>query len=277
MRKFLLLAGIFTVLACNTAKAERYYEEDGYYYREQPRYTRSVEYASDREYQKPQPRYERVRRSEVREVREPQYHKKEYVQYEEPNKIRPYIGIDVATSKMDFGDDQWVKDYDGGDNYFDDGNTSLSFVVGAKFNKHFGLEAFYQKSVDGKNELGFDYGEDLWAKDETSLSYTAMGVDAIGYLPINQDFELLASLGLAHYDFESKADYSSYSAYDDYGYVEGSDTKDFKSLGVRVGIGAQYNLTNNLAIRGMARYIKMNDDDYVKSLTELSLGLRYMF
>ena len=30
MRKFLLLAGIFTVLVCNTAKAERYYEEDGY-------------------------------------------------------------------------------------------------------------------------------------------------------------------------------------------------------------------------------------------------------
>jgi hypothetical protein len=78
MRKFLLLAGIFTVLACNTAKAERYYEEDGYYYQEKPRYTRSVEYVSDREYQKPQPRYQRVRRSEVREVREPQYRQREY-------------------------------------------------------------------------------------------------------------------------------------------------------------------------------------------------------
>lgn len=277
MRKFLLLAGIFTVLACNTAKAERYYEEDGYYYREQPRYTRSVEYASDREYQKPQPRYQKVRRSEVREVKEPQYHKREYVQYEEPNKIRPYIGIDIAISKMDFGDDQWVKDYDGGDNYFDDRNTSLSFVVGAKFNKHFGLEAFYQKSGEGKNEAEYENNEEWgeWGEDKTTISYTAMGVDAIGYLPINQDFEILASLGLAQYDFESKI---SYSAIDEYGYYyKGSESKDFDSLGVRVGIGAQYNLTNNLAIRGMARYVKMNDDEYVKSLTELSLGLRYMF
>lgn len=276
MRKFLLLAGIFTVLMCNTAKAERYYEEDGYYYREKPRYSRQVEYVEDREYQKPQPRYQRVKRSEVREVKEPQYHKKEYVQYEEPNRIRPYIGIDIATSKVDFGDKQWVKDYDGGDNYFDDGNTSLSFVVGAKFNKHFGLEAFYQKSGDGKNEAGYEDNEEwgAWGNDKTTISYTAMGIDAIGYLPINQDFEILASLGLAQYDFESKI---SYSAIDEYGYYEGSESKDFDSLGIRVGIGAQYNLTDNLAIRGMARYIKMNDDDYVKSLTELSLGLRYMF
>lgn len=276
MRKFLLLAGIFTVLVCNTAKAERYYEEDGYYYREKPRYSHQVEYVEDREYQKLQPRYQRVKRSEVREVKEPQYHKKEYVQYEEPNRIRPYIGIDIATSKVDFGDKQWVKDYDGGDNYFDDGNTSLSFVVGAKFNKHFGLEAFYQKSGDGKNEAEYEDNEEwgAWGNDKTTISYTAMGIDAIGYLPINQDFEILASLGLAQYDFESKI---SYSAIDEYGYYEGSESKDFDSLGIRVGIGAQYNLTDNLAIRGMARYIKMNDDDFVKNLTELSLGLRYMF
>ena len=83
---------------------------------------------------------------------------------------------------------------------------------------------------------------------------------------------MLASLGLGQYDFET----SYKDVVEGYGSL-GGETKDFDSLGIRVGIGAQYSLTNNLAIRGMARYVKMNDDEYVKSLTELSLGLRYMF
>lgn len=278
MKKVLLLAGIFTLIMNNTANAEYYRSER--YYEEQPRYVRSSRYVDDDyEYQRERPRYQRVRRSEAREIREPQYRQRRYYEeeYENENKIRPYIGIDVATSKMDFGDEEWIKDYDGGDNYFDDGNTSFSFVVGAKFNKHFGLEAFYQKSGDGENDLEMGIGEDLWLKDKTTISYTAMGVDMIGYLPVNQDFEILASLGLAQYGFESEINYSSFSIYDDYGYIDETESKDFNSLGYRFGLGAQYNITNNLALRGMARYIKMNDDDYVKSLTEFSLGLRYMF
>ena len=266
MRKFLLLAGIFTVLACNTAKAEYYYKDDGVYYREEPRYTRSVEYASDREYQKPQPRYERVRRSEVREVREPQYHKKEYVQYEEPNKIRPYIGIDVATSKMEFAEDEYGYSYE---DAVEDSYNSISFVVGARINKNFGVEAFYQQSGDENKNFVSAYGG--YAEDyEITTNFTAMGIDFQGYAPVNHDFELLASLGLGLYGAEIEERYNLN------GYRE-EDKEDISTLGIRVGIGAQYNLTNNLAIRGMARYVKMNDDEYVKSLTELSLGLRYMF
>ena len=139
----------------------------------------------------------------------------------------------------------------------------------AKFNENFGIEAFYQKSNEEDNNVEFI--AEYWRED-TTISYTAMGIDAIGYLPINQDFEILASLGLAQYDFESEAKYHDLN--DD---ERGVEKKDFDSLGFRIGIGAQYNITNNLALRGMARYIKMNDDEYVKSLTEFSLGLRYMF
>ena len=257
MRKFLLLAGIFTVLACNTAKAERYYEEDGYYYREQPRYTRSVEYASDREYQKPQPRYERVRRSEVREVREPQYHKKEYVQYEEPNKIRPYIGLDIATSKVEFAED-YLKDY------LEDGHNSLSLSVGAKFNENFGVEAFIQQSSEEEKRDSY-YG------DSETTSYTAVGLDFIGYIPVNQEVELLASLGLAQYTFNETYEYE----YDMGEYI--GEKTNMHTMGIRLGVGVQMKLNDNWALRGMARYVKMNDDDIIENLTELSLGLRYMF
>ncbi len=273
MKKYLLIASIFTVLVSNTAKAERYYEEDGYYYQETPRYVRRVEYVEDRGYKREQPRYKRISQSEARQARESKYRQNTYREYEDPNKVRPYIGIDVASSKIKFGDDEWIKDYEGGDNYFDDGNTSVSFVVGAKFNKHFGLEAFYQKSGDGESEVEYD-DIDYYGEDKTSINYTAMGIDAIGYFPVNQEVEILASLGLAQYDFESKVSYVEYSYGDSY---EGEESKDFDSLGIRLGIGAQYNITDHVSLRAMARYAKMNDDEYIKSLMELSLGLRYMF
>ena len=57
----------------------------------------------------------------------------------------------------------------------------------------------------------------------------------------------------------------------------GDGNNDFDSLGIRLGIGGQYNITDHIALRAMARYIHMTDDEYIKSMTELSLGLRYMF
>ena len=74
MRKFLLLAGIFTIFTCGQAKAEQYYEENGYYYQDEPRYVERVEYRepvrqgyrkAGYEYQESQsPRYQRIRKAE---------------------------------------------------------------------------------------------------------------------------------------------------------------------------------------------------------------------
>lgn len=281
MRKFLLLAGIFTIFAYSQAKAEQYYENDGYYYQDEPRYVERVEYRepvrqgyrkAGYEYQETDssPRYKRIRNSDRVSYQRENYRQSNYYnQYEESNKIRPYIGLDVSTSKIDFGRDEWVvDDYNGGYEYHDNKNEALSFVVGAKINKNFGIEAFYQTSNENEKKYYWDDG----VYEEDKLSYTAMGIDAIAYMPINQEFELLAALGLAQYDFETKYE----DVDEEFGNL-GGESKDFDSLGIRFGIGAQYNITNNLALRWMARYIKMNDDEYVKSLTEFSLGLRYMF
>ena len=149
-----------------------------------------------------------------------------------------------------------------------------------RINKNLGIEAFYQQSgeEDAKEK---DYGDidgiDIDEEYTNTLSFKAYGVDIQGYAPITQEFELMASLGLAQYDFEAK-DKSSYSI-SEIGKVFYTEkhNKDFDSLGIRIGIGGQYYLTNNLALRATARYVHMADDEYVKSLTEFSLGLRYMF
>lgn len=303
MRKILLLAGIFTIFAYSQAKAEQYYENDGYYYHDEPRYVERVEYRepvrqgyrkAHYEYQSPRylgnsryqeaPRYEMIEQDRVVSYKKDNYRQyNNYAEVEKKNKIRPYIGLDIAKSTIGGMDLQYAYERSGYDDYFEDSFTSYSGVVGIKVNKNFGLEAFYQKSSEEDKDTSrraYDYDNDIAiGSDETStISYTAYGVDAMGYLPINQEFELLASLGIAQYNFESNA-IAYAAATDGYNIVAQTFTnkKDFDSLGIRLGIGAQYNFNEHFALRAMARYIKMNDDEYIRSLTEFSLGLRYMF
>lgn len=281
MRKYLLLTGIFAVLTYNAAQAERYYHSGEEYYANRaryederydaphPRYENRSTYSNSQQRTNEAPRYRRMTNIEAREYQERAAYREDY----DSNKIRPYIGLDVSVSSLKFGDNEWMEDYDGGTDYFKDSNKAISFVAGAKFNKNWGIEAFYQKSGEEDNKYE-DSGDNWEKKEKTTLSYTAYGFDVLGYLPVSQEFELLASLGLAQYDFETKSTYSfereMYSESD-------SQSKDFDSLGIRVGIGAQYNFNQHFALRGMLRYVKMNDDEYVKNLTEFSLGLRYMF
>ncbi|MCM1323059.1 MAG: porin family protein [Acetobacter sp.] len=274
MRKLLMLAGIFTVLAYN-AQA-RYYEENGYYYEEQPRYEqRQVRYREEPKYTRQSPQYRRITREEERNYNERRY------MSDNSNTIRPYIGLDVATTSMKFGTDQWVRDYDGNTGYFEDGNKAISGVLGVKINKYFGVEAFYQQSGEEKHRdntffesTEYDGDEDY---DTTTISYKAFGVDLLGYIPVTQDIEIITSLGLAQYDFDTNLNMSALNS--DTGEREKylSESKSFDSLGFRIGLGAQYSINEHFALRAMARYVKMDDDEYVKSLTEFSLGLRYMF
>lgn len=254
MKKYLMLAGIFTVLAGNAQSAGWYYEDDGY-----NQYEARQQY-NNQDYYSKQPRYQQLPSSASRRYQERQYTRSQNMntyQTTETNKIRPYIGLDVGMSKVDFSSDNDM-DYD---SYMDDSYNSLSLVAGAKFNRYFGIEAFIQQSSESDKD--YEYGK-------TTTQYNAIGVDFIGYAPINQEFEILASLGLAQYNFHVKDEYEDAM----YEYWE-KDSQN--TTGIRIGLGAQYNVTDNVALRAMARYVKLSDDDVIKNMVEMSLGLRYMF
>lgn len=267
MKKYLLLTGLWAVLTFNSAHANGYYYENDGYYNESPRYERRTNYQQPRyrdvEYVRTEsPRYRRVTNAEARRYQERQIYRDE-----EPmiNRIRPYIGLDIAAQKMKFGDkDEYMKDDE--DKFYKDSSKSISGVIGARINQNFGIEAYYQKSSEEEKTFDLGGGE----KYKGTLSFASYGVDFIGHLPIQQEFELLAALGLGQYDFETEDKYTGI------GYSD-KESKDFDSLGVRLGIGAQYNITDHFALRGMVRYVKMTDDDYIKNLIEASLGVRYMF
>ena len=283
MRKLLILAGIFTVLAYN-AQA-RYYEEDGYYYEEQPRYERQVRYRDEPRYTRQKPHFRRVSAEDERN-----YNERRYME-NTTNNIRPYIGVDVATSSLKFENDDKES--------FNDTFNTYDFKLGAKFNKFFEVETFYQQSSTEANtgkiaESGktdgfigdFTYNYDY----TTKLKYKAFGVDVIGNIPISQSFEILSALGIGFYNFDTGKNLTSpFGNGESTGIMEalgelctqcvksGIYKKKINTTGVRIGLGAQYNINEHIALRAMARYIKLTDDDIINSLTEFSLGLRYMF
>jgi opacity protein-like surface antigen len=267
MRNFLLLAGVVSLMISSPAQAERYYRgDDGYYYVEsvvQPKvqyieegeyYERESPRYSEPKYTRSSTRYQRVNTETARQYQERQAYKEDY----SVNKVRPYIGFDIGRTyaKLTDTDDE---------DLFKDKNNSISGVIGLKFNKNFGLEAFYQQSDKAKKSV--DYGI---AQMSTSLQYSAYGADFLGYLPVSQDFEVLASLGLAQYDLKAKASGHLYG-------IPFSEKDSEDSLGYRFGLGLQYNINQHLALRTMAHYIQLDKDEAIKHLTEISLGLRYMF
>lgn len=192
--------------------------------------------------------------------------------------FQPYIGFDIARSSAKFGDDPYVKRNN--EDYFKDSNNSIRFTVGIKY-KYIGIETFYQTAENGtKNnrDLETDYNT-----TKIQSNYTSYGADLLGYIPLSQEIELLASVGLAQYDFDTSTSTTIKSeemidgkGTGKYFYNHSKTLKDFKTNAVRFGLGVQYNMENKFAIRAMANYITPEDNDYIKNMIKLSLGIRYM-
>lgn len=273
MKKHLLLTGLLAILTFNSAQAQGYYYQNGGYYEEAPLYQQQVvyqqpqyrevqyvqvetphhqgqmqpNYRDDGYVRQERPRYRRVTNADAR-----RYEERKIYKSEEPmiNKIRPYIGLDIGAVDVSFDKDEYEK-------IAKDKYTFIDGVLGAR-GKYLGIEAFYQQSSREKKNLSF-------ANARMSTKYKVYGADLIGYIPVYQDVEILLALGLGRYDMDAKIESGIYD-------IKG----DAIETGFRMGVGAQYNLTDNIALRGMLRYVKMKDGD-IKSLVEASLGIRYMF
>ncbi|MBQ8436467.1 MAG: porin family protein [Alphaproteobacteria bacterium] len=153
--------------------------------------------------------------------------------------IKPYVGADIGYSHAELYE-PW--------NIFDDNFVIGSFNVGTKISDYFGLETSVQTSAKTES-----YGIDL--------SYNSYGIDAFGYLPVNNNVELFASAGVGFYEFEAEG----------YGYSLSEE-----ETALRVGLGAQYNINDNWGIRGMLKHAFV-DSYSVDNITELSAGVRYSF
>lgn len=162
--------------------------------------------------------------------------------------IKPYVGLDYNYSSIGMDADAR--------HTFEDDYQNLSFVAGAKLIDNFGLEAFYQRSLNAKNT---DSDGDKW-----SSRIRSYGLDALGYLPLgcDQKVELIAGLGLGEYTMKYR--------------LQGVEGSKENALGIRANVGAQYNIDENWSVRGMYRHVYLQKS-FMNDIDEFSAGVRYSF
>ncbi len=157
--------------------------------------------------------------------------------------FRPYVGAQYNLTSAS------VKDMPNMDMH------SYSVFVGTDYNRYFGTEVFYQNSNKWHKVIN-----DV----KTKVDFEAYGLDLYGYLPLGCDrvFSLLGTAGIANYDFDGD---------------RGNGKEEDNGLGYRLGAGMQYNITNNIAVRGIVRYIWADKLDGFDHMMEYSLGAKYSF
>ena len=247
MKKLTLLTGVFITSYTTLAHAQLYD------YASEQAYGGRVEHGAAYRQDGGAVRYRSA--GEGRYVRIPpaQREDRRYSRVAQPvNTLRPYLGVDAGTTDIGYSGSQ--------EKYFlKDRAMFVGGAAGLRIGRNWGVEVFYQTSNTAKKTA-----DDEW---RTEGDYTAYGVDALGFLPLNDQLELVAAAGVGKYEFDVKLKYS-----DGIHKFSGSDD----NVGYRFGAGAQYNLTNHWALRGMVRYVVL-DSEYIDDMLEFSLGMRYTF
>ena len=176
----------------------------------------------------------------------------------EAGMLSPYIGADYINVNADYGNEN--------DSKYADNFNSYGVSAGIRLTNSVALEGFYQQSENKeKNSDGGYAGADF----KSSLKLKSYGIDLVSDVVNLGKVEILTSVGYIRYEAEteSRLVMGGTSAY-------AHDTEE--ADGVRFGIGGQFNLTQNLSVRGMFRYA-VTDLESVKNYKEFSVGVRYYF
>lgn len=206
------------------------------------------------------------------------------------NYFKYYIGMDYNLAQQKAASTQYSFDdirFANGpiqvtpDHIIDD-QDSLSFVLGARLSKYFGLEGFYESSYKDNNFSELDYStlnadpSGHYLMNEYTTSYSAWGLDLIGYLPVSAYFDFVGSVGVSRYDFENKVTFAVFQ--NDAAYEIETVNSDFneKEWGWRFAAGGQLNIAEGVALRAMYRYVSIKSN-FIDEITEYSLGVRFLF
>lgn len=162
---------------------------------------------------------------------------------------------------------------------FERRNDAVSLNLGWRPFKFIGIEAFYTSSLGSsskENVLSHTYLNE-YETAERETSYTAYGIDVIGYYQVNDYIEFLASIGVGKYDVEADItvtlrDTSSFT-----GEIRSqSKTYEDSVTAYRIGGGFQVWLSRHLAFRLTGRWTNIGGE-FAKYITEVNAGVRYHF
>lgn len=161
-------------------------------------------------------------------------------------KTQPFLGLEVSRSNIGMN---YLANAVVADNYY-----SASIQAGVKMQKKIpvAVSLFYQKAKEEKA-----------ATTGLKTDFKAAGLDSTYYFPVGDALSLTANLGLGYYSFNCS----------DLGYSE-------DKIGVRMGAGLEYSLSDNFAVQSTFRYTDLNfgsDGDVAKDMTEVSVGVKFYF
>jgi len=136
--------------------------------------------------------------------------------------------------------------------------------VGSRLNENFGVEAGY--SLLGKIKIVRKNGNEE-ANDALTAKNRNIHADILGYLPINENVDVIGSIGVGQLK-------TTFKNKDIQKALKDSGAK-MQKTGLRLGLGAQYKFDENIGARFMVRHQKGND--LLKSVNSAGLGLFYQF
>lgn len=141
----------------------------------------------------------------------------------------------------------------------DKNKAGANVFVGARFNQYFGAELGYGFIAKTKGNATDSDGNNASVTNKATNIY----VDALGYLPVATKVDLIGAVGVGRLANKGTI------------YSSKAESK-YNKVGARVGVGAQYNVTDNVAARAMVRY-QQGNKDFQKANTSLAIGAAYTF
>ncbi|MEJ2463774.1 MAG: outer membrane beta-barrel protein [Candidatus Thiodiazotropha sp.] len=120
---------------------------------------------------------------------------------------------------------------------FDESDTGLNIYGGFLANENLGFEISYTDfGKEEGNYLGYD----------ASVEVTGLGLSAIGFLPLSNDFNLFGKVGLMAWDA-------------DIGLGPFSDSTDGSDL--LFGFGATYQISDQFSLRGAWEFVDLDEGE----------------
>ncbi len=196
-------------------------------------------------------------------------------QAEEIKDLNPYAGFDLQRTSYDYNSNYGI---DGGlaldgAALLEDSLNGANVHFGVRPYKNFGAEVgYFRTKEEGKSiASGSTVGPGTIATADFTTDVRVQGVtlDALGYLPLGpqERLELIGTVGLSWSKAEVELNVPG----------AGNGSTDESEIGIRAGGGAQFNFTDHMNIRGLARYQTADFDSVADNAMTYSLGLNYRF
>lgn len=179
----------------------------------------------------------------------------------------PYVGAGIGQLEYDASSSFSNLDFS-----YDESGTAFKLYTGSKWSEYFGAEvALMGSSSTSGDFLEQDQIQGVSVDDELELRDFVTTVDAMGYIPIGDRFELFGRLGGA---FVARTGEYTVSG----GGLTRSTDISSTGYGLSYGIGGNFNVNERFSIRADLQWIDVQSKaEFDSNYDDTEFDMRYVF